>query len=150
MSSDERETISRRESPWRRFGIYALVLVLVFLLGLVPMWLAARSRARERDEAMRDLRVSKMENNLSSAVINARRGEYEPARQATSSFLTSLRAQCDASTQPSDLTRTQCDTLKPALDQRDEVITLLARSDPASADRLTEMYVLHQKAMTAP
>lgn len=150
MSSDERETISRRESPWRRFGIYALILVLVFLLGLVPMWLAARSRARERDDAMRDLRVSKMENNLSSAVINARRGEYEAARQAASSFLTSLRAQCEVSTEPPDFTRAQCDTLKPALDQRDELITLLARSDPASADRLTDVYVLHQKAMTTP
>lgn len=150
MSSDERETISRRDSPWRRFGIYAVILLAVFLLGLVPMWLTARSRARERDDAMRELRMSKMENNLSSAVINARRGEYEAARQATSSFLTSIGAQCDVSTEPSDLTRAQCDTLKPALDQRDEVITLLARSDPASADRLTNIYVLHQKAMTTP
>ena len=150
MSSDEREMISRRDSPWRRFGIYAVILLAVFLLGLVPMWLTARSRAKERDDAMRELRMSKMENNLSSAVINARRGEYEAARQATSSFLTSVGAQCDVSTEPSDLTRAQCDTLKPALDQRDEVITLLARSDPASADRLTNIYVLHQKAMTTP
>lgn len=150
MSSDEREMISRRDSPWRRFGIYAVILLAVFLLGLVPMWLTARSRAKERDDAMRELRMSKMENNLSSAVINARRGEYEAARQATSSFLTSIGAQCDVSTEPSDLTRAQCDTLKPALDQRDEVITLLARSDPASADRLTNIYVLHQKAMTTP
>lgn len=150
MSSDERETISRRDSPWRRFGIYAVILLAVFLLGLVPMWLTARSRAKERDDAMRELRMSKMENNLSSAVINARRGEYEAARQATSSFLTSVGAQCDVSTEASDLTRAQCDTLKPALDQRDEVITLLARSDPASADRLTNIYVLHQKAMTTP
>jgi len=150
MSSDERETISRRDSPWRRFGIYAVILLAVFLLGLVPMWLTARSRAKERDDAMRELRMSKIENNLSSAVINARRGEYEAARQATSSFLTSIGAQCDVSTESSDLTRAQCDTLKPALDQRDEVITLLARSDPASADRLTDIYVLHQKAMTTP
>lgn len=150
MSSDERETISRRDSPWRRFGIYAVILLAVFLLGLVPMWLTARSRAKERDDAIRELRMSKMENNLSSAVINARLGEYEAARQATSSFLTSIGAQCDVSTEPSDLTRAQCDTLKPALDQRDEVITLLARSDPASADRLTNIYVLHQKAMTTP
>ncbi len=150
MSSDERETISRRVTPWRRIGTYALIIVVVFMLGLVPMWLAARSRARERDEARRELRLSELENDLSSSVINARRGEYEPARQAASRFFTSLRAQCDKATEPSDLTPAHCETLRPALDQRDELITLLARSDPASADRLTELYVLHQKAMSAP
>jgi hypothetical protein len=150
MSSDERETTSRRASPLRRIGIYALIIVVVFMLGLVPMWLAARSRARERDDARRELRLSELENDLSSAVINARRGEYEPARQATSSFFTSLRAQCDTSTEPSDLTSAHCEKLRPVLDQRDELITLLARSDPASADRLTEIYVVYQKAMSTP
>ena len=148
MSSEE--TITRRESPLRRYAIYALILVVVFLLGLVPMWLSARSRARERDEARRELRLSKVENDLSSAVINARRGEYEPARQATSRFFNSLVTQCDPSTQTADLTRAQCDARPQPLAQRDEVITLLARSDPASADRLSDMYVLHQKAMSTP
>lgn len=150
MSSDERDTISRREIPWRRLAIYAVLLVAVFMLGLVPMWLAARNRARERDDAKHELRLSKMENDLSSAIINARRGEYEPARQAASRFFSSLREQCDTSTGPSDLTRAHCETLRPASDQRDEVITLLARSDPASADRLTEIYVLYQQAMNNP
>ena len=148
MSRDEQETV--RVNPWQRFGIYALILVVVFLLGLVPMWLTARSRARERDDARRELRLSEMENDLSAAVINARRGEYEPARQATSKFFTSLGAQCDVSTEPSDLTRAQCEALRPSLGQRDELITLLARSDPASADRLTQVYVTHEKAMSAP
>jgi hypothetical protein len=148
MSSEE--IITRRESPLRRYAIYALILVVVFLLGLVPMWLSARSRARERDEARRELRLSKVENDLSSAVINARRGEYEPARQATSSFFTSLVTQCDASSQPTDLTRAQCDALRQPLAQRDELITLLARSDPAAADRLSDVYVLYQQAMSTP
>ena len=150
MSSDERETISHRDSPLRRFAIYALILAVVFLLGLVPMWWTARNRAKERDDARRELRLSEMENDLSAAVINARRGEYEPARQATSRFFTTVRAQCDASTEPTDLSRAQCDALRPALDQRDELITLLARSDPASADRLTAIYVAHEKAMSVP
>ena len=150
MSSDEREVISRREEPWRRFAIYAVVLLVVFLLGLVPMWLAARSRARERDDARRELRLSKLENDLGSAAINARRGEYEPARQATSRFFKALGDQCDAITEPSDLTRANCEALRRALDQRDDLITLLARSDPASADRLTDTYILYQKTMNTP
>lgn len=150
MSSDEREVISHRGNTLRRFAIYALILVVVFMLGLVPMWLKARSHAKERDDARRQLRLSEIENDLSAAVINARRGEYEPARQATSRFFTSLREQCDVSTAPSDLTRAQCDSLRQVLDQRDELITLLARSDPAAADRLTGIYVAHEKAMSAP
>ena len=134
----------------KRIGIYALIVVVVFLLGLVPMWLSSRTCAKERDEAQRELRLSKLENDLSAAVINARRGEYELARQASSRLFTSLGAQCDASAAQSDLTRPQCETLRPALAQRDELITLLARNDPASADRLTDTYVSFQKAMSAP
>lgn len=149
MSSDERDIVAR-VNPWRRVGIYALILVVVFLLGLVPMWLSARSRARERDDARRELRLSKLENDIGSAAINSRRGEYEPARQAASRFFTSLRDQCDTSVEPSDVKPTQCETLRPALDQRDEVITLLARSDPAAADRLTQLYVSYLNAMGSP
>ena len=33
------------------------------------------------------------------------------------------------------------------LNQRDDVITLLARSDPASADRLSDLYVSYRAAV---
>ena len=148
MSSSEEITISPRPSPWRRLAIYALILVVVFLLGFVPMWLSARNRAKERDDAKRELRLSQIENDLGAAVITARRGDYEPARQAISRAFTSLQAQCGSSTGPSDMTSAQCETLRPALNQRDELITLLARSDPASADRLTDLYVSYKKAMS--
>jgi hypothetical protein len=39
------------------------VLVAVFLLGLIPMWLTARERAKERDAARRELCLSRMENS---------------------------------------------------------------------------------------
>lgn len=125
----------------RRIAIYAVVLLAVFLLGLVPMWLAARGRGAERDAAQRDLRLCRLENNLSSAAVDARRGEYERARMAASNFFTSLHEQVDQATQQSDLTAAQQESLRPLLNQRDDLITLLARSDPASADRLAELYV---------
>ena len=150
MSSSEGETISHRASPWRRFAIYALILVVVFLVGFVPMWLSARNRAKERDDVKRELRLSEIENDLGAGVINARRGDYEPARRAVSRLFTSLQAQCGSPTGPADLTSAQCETLRPALNQRDELITLLARSDPASADRLTDFYVLYTKAKNVP
>lgn len=131
----------------RRIIIYAVVLLAVFLLGLVPMWLVARGRASERDTAQRDLRLCRLENNLLAAAVDSRRGEYERARLAASSFFTSLREQVDLGSQPSDLTSAQKESLRPLLNQRDDLITLLARSDPAAADRLAEMYMSFRKGM---
>jgi hypothetical protein len=41
----------------------------------------------------------------------------------------------------------QRDALLPLLAPRDELITLLARSDPASADRLSNLYVVVRKVL---
>jgi hypothetical protein len=35
--------------------------------------------------------------------------------------------------------------VQPLFDQRDEIITLLARNDPASADRLSDLYASYRK-----
>ena len=145
MSNPENEVGQTGDGPRRRFIVYAIVLAAVFLIGLVPMWLVARGRGAERDAAQRDLRLCRLENNLSSAAVESRRGEYERARQAASDFFTSLRAQVDG--ESSDLTITQRDSLRPLMNQRDDLITLLARSDPAAADRLAELYVSFRKAM---
>ena len=87
-----------------------------------------------------------MENHLGSAVIHARRGDYEPARQAASQFYTSLRAEIDKG-DSSSLTRAQGQAMQSLFDGRDELITLLARSDPASADRLSDIFVAYRKVM---
>lgn len=145
MSTTEPEA-SRTGSPMlRRITIYAVVLLAVFLLGLVPMWLVARGWAADRDTAQRDLRLCRMENSLLSAVVDSGRGEYEPARLAASNFFSSLREQVDLASEPSDLTAAQKESLRPLLNQRDDLITLLARSDPASANRLAELYTAFKK-----
>ena len=149
MSNAEVETDDRTSRPMlRRLMIYGIVLLAVFLLGLVPMWFLARGRASERDKAQRELRLCRLENSVTTAAVEARRGEYERARLATSSFFTSLHEQVDVEGESSDLTSTQKESLRPLLNQRDDLITLLARSDPAAADRLTELYMSFQKAMS--
>ena len=148
MSTAEPEKNDRAGGATRRrIIIYAAVLVAAILIGLVPMWLVARQRGAERDAAQRNLRLCRLENDLASAVMNARRGEYEHARLAASSFFTSLLEQVDQIGRPSDLTDAQRNGLRPLLNQRDDIITLLARSDPAAADRLTELYMSLQTAM---
>lgn len=147
MSNAETEARTDTGGPSRRrVIIYAVVLLAVFLLGMVPMWLVARGRASERDTAQRDLRLCRLENNLLAAAVDSRRGEYERARLAASNFFTSLRQEVDLAS-PSDFTSAQKDGLRPLLNQRDDLITLLARSDPAAADRLAELYVSFRKGM---
>jgi len=130
----------------RRTVIYAAVLLVVFLFGFVPMWLNSREISTSLSQAERHLSVARIENTLSSAAIDARRGDYEPARQAASDFFTSLRAQSDAGTE-SVFSQTQREGLQSMLAPRDEIITLLARSDSASADRLSDLHVSYRQIM---
>jgi hypothetical protein len=148
--SEEVQPETVKSTPlMRRFIIYGAVLLAAFLLGLVPMWLKARQCAVSLAEADRQLFLVRMQHNLASAAIDARRGEYEPARQAASQFFTSVRAEIDEG-DASDLTQAQRQGVAPLLASRDELITLLARSDPASADRLSELYVKYRAALGQP
>jgi Na+-transporting NADH:ubiquinone oxidoreductase subunit NqrC len=136
-----------KSSAWlQRYLIYAAVLLIVFLLGLVPMWLKSRTAANSLADAQHQLALAKMQNDLASAVIDARRGDYEPARQALSRFFTSLRADLDQGNS-SNYTDAQRNSLQSMFAGRDELITLLARSDPAAADRLSDMFLAYRKTM---
>jgi hypothetical protein len=130
----------------QRFIIYAGVLLVIFALGFVPMWLKARAVTRNLVVAEHQLILVRMQSNLASAVIDARRGDYEPARQAASQFFTSLRVEIDKG-DTSDFTKAQREGMQPVFAGRDELITLLARSDPASADRLSDLFVAYRKIM---
>ena len=145
--SEDVEHVPRKSTPLtRRLATYAGVLLVVFLLGFVPMWLQARASSARLAEAERRLTLVGMQGDLASAAIDARRGDYEPARQAVSQFFTSLREEIDKG-DTSDFTQAQRAEVQPLFAGRDEIITLLARSDPASADRLSDLYVAYRKAM---
>lgn len=142
-----RQTGDGKLSPAVRIGIYIIVALIIFLLGLIPMWLKARAAASQRDAAQRELHLSRVQNMLASSAIDAQRGEYEPARQEASNFFTTLGEQLDKGETDATLTPQQRDSLKPLLTQRDDLITLLARSDPAAAPRLLEMHAAFRKAV---
>ena len=131
----------------RRAGIYLVIALAIFLVGLVPMWLKTRAQAGELQAAQRELRVSRAQNSVASAVIDARRAEYESARQSASDFFESLRRQTDEEGAAAALSAAQREGIKPLLAQRDDIITLLARSDPSSVERLTDAYVAYRKVL---
>lgn len=140
------EEVQRKpiKSSIQRYLIYAGVLLVVFLLGLIPMWLKGRTAANSLAEAEHQLALSKTQNDLASAAIDTRRGDYEPARQALSRFFTTLSADS------SNYTDAQRNSMQPLLAGRDELITLLARNDPAAADRLSDLFVSYRKIMVQP
>lgn len=116
--------------PRRR--AYLIGLLLAFLVGFLPMWFVAHSRASELADARVQLERMSLVDGISSAAFYAKRGEYETARQKTSAFFTSLLAQQSGEVLKTD----EKNALKPLLNQRDDVITVLARSDPGSVERL--------------
>ena len=146
MSEDLQRKPTTSSSGMQRYIIYAVVLLVVFLLGFIPMWLKARTAASSLAETERQLVLSKTQSDLASAVIDARRGDYEPARQALSRFFTSLSTERDKGVS-SSYTEAQLNVMQPLFAGRDELITLLARNDPASADRLSDLFVAYRKIM---
>ena len=130
--------------PWKRVALYATISVGFFLLGFVPIWFRAADAIEQRDAAQRGVRMAQLQNTLGAAVIEVQRGQYEPARQLTSDFYTNLRRQVDGDN-GALFAPPQREKLRSLLLERDELITLLARSDPAATDRLFNVYSTYHK-----
>jgi hypothetical protein len=133
-------------APGTRRILFLVALVAVYLVGFIPTWLKLRDQTAQREKAEHALGSTRIVKDLGSAAIDARRGQYEPARLEASAFFTAARVEIDQGSE-SALTQQQRDALVPLLAPRDEVITLLARSDPASADRLSNLYVAVRKIL---
>jgi hypothetical protein len=130
----------------RRTGLLLVALLAIFLLGFIPQWIKGRNQAASLKKAEHALTVTKIVKDLGSSAIDARRGEYEAARVEASTFFTAARFEIDQH-DASALTQQQRDSLAPLLAPRDELITLLARSDPASGDKLSNLYVAVRKVL---
>jgi hypothetical protein len=129
-----------------RLPLYAAILLLVFLLGFIPTCFVARRRGLERDTAQAALRISNLQNFLGNAIVDARAGNYELARQGTSDFFSNLASEIERG---SIFNATQERQLRSLLQERDDTITSLARSDPYSGDRLTKLYNQYREAITS-
>jgi len=146
MSQDVQPKPVKTTRWTRRVILYAALLLVAFLFGFIPMWWKSRECSGSLSEAEHQLSLARLQNALASAVIDARRGDYEPARQAASNFYTSLRAEIDRG-DASALSPAQRERVLPLLTRRDEIITLLARSDPVSAEQLSDLYVSYRKGV---
>jgi len=143
-SGPQRQT--EGSSLGRRALFYLAGITLIFLLGFLPMWFKVAHLEKERDAAQSALRLAQVQLALAAAAIDARRGEYEHARLSVIKFFTDVTAEMQR-TAGSSIPAAQRETLQPLLAQRDELVTLLARGDPASAERLANLYVAFRQAV---
>jgi len=135
-------TPAKKCSAWRP----VLILVGVFLVGFAPVWLKSSRLNGQLLRAERQVRLERIQLTFANAVLDARRGEYEPARQNMASFFSQVAAEQERGLD-SALPSESSDAIKVLLTQRDDLITLLARGDPASAERLATAYSNFRKAL---
>jgi hypothetical protein len=153
MSEKQEEAYAGRNSGpdnkrnWRLL-IYGVLLLIVFLVGFVPTCTIARRRGVERDTAQAALRMSNLQIAIGNAIVDARTGNYEPARQGMSEFFTNLGTEVGRE-RDSIFNSAQQTKLRTLLAERDATITALARSDPYSPDRLTKLYNQFREAVAA-
>lgn len=145
--SNEKNQSSWIQTMWqneftRRWIIRVIALFAAFLLGFVPMWLSSRENARNLALSQHELQRNQMQNTLALAVIDARRGEYEPARQSASTFFTQVRTELDNNT--NIFSADERTKIAEMFNARDEIITLLSRADSVGAERLSDFYTSYR------
>ena len=130
----------------RHFARQLALFIVAFMIGFLPMWAMFHERSSRLSAATHELNLARAQGALTSAVVDVQRGDYEPARDAASSFFTSLRAEAGGGA-GSPLSPAQVTALQPLLARRDDIITLLARSDPASLAQVSDLYVSYRAIM---
>lgn len=141
----ETDQIARREqvkTRFRQIGIGAGALLLGFLIGWAVQLGPKRAVETELDTAQRELEATRAElrmhglqTRIGAALAEALRGNYERGRQLMSSFYQDLEAAAPSVTAPAAQ-----EAIRQAVRERDEMITLLSRAAPESAQRLTMLY----------
>ena len=72
MSEDVQSKPVKATHFMRGVGIEAVLLLVVFLLGFIPMWLKSREAANRLSEAERHLNLARVQNALASAAVDTR------------------------------------------------------------------------------
>lgn len=123
-----------------RFLLLLLAGLLIYFIAYVPVKLQVRQLIRERDAARNAIRLKETQIALASATVDARRGEYEAGRQEAAEFFTFVSNELLKANE-SAFDAEDHAALEKLLSERDDLITLLARADPAAAERLSNLYL---------
>ena len=123
---------------------YGTCFLIGLLIGLLPVGVRLVQTQGERDSLQQQLSVAQLEMHLATAALMARHGDFTAARDAAIRFYAEAKRAADA---PDDaLSTAQVTYLQKVLTEREALISLLSRGDPAGAERSTAMYVAHRAA----
>jgi|GEM_PF-888001 len=147
-SQSEKRASVKINSGKRKLRWIGILVICMLIIWFIPFWLVITKNETQYKAAQRELNQSKLQNLIASAIVDAGRGEYETARQTASDFFSTLRIQIDAN-DASVFSQMQRESLKPLLIERDDIITLLARSDPAATERLTQIYLAYRQVVSS-
>lgn len=123
---------------------YGIGFLVGLVIGALPFGVRLFQAQRDRDVLQQQLQVAQLEMHLASAALMARHGDYTAAREAASQFFSAARQAADDP--DATLSAPQRSHLQAALAERDALVSLLSRGDPAGAERSTAMYVAHRAA----
>lgn len=118
-----------------------------FLLGFISIWLKLHRTNIALTNREKQLRLATIENHLALANYYACKGDYETALQSTSNFFTGLRLESDTM-EHSALSPLMIEAVYPLFENRDELISMLARQDQDSVERLSELYMTFRQIFT--
>ncbi len=143
--NDVRVKEKTAQSPLIRWGIFAAIVLIAFLIGLIPMLMQKWSVEGELAATQKQLRQTEIKGLLTGAIVEANRGEYEPARQNASNFFTRLDEERKKGND-GFLTEAERENMTPVFAVRDSIITMLAQRDTASVERLSNVYSTYLQA----
>ena len=120
--------------------ILVIALGLAFLAGFLPTWSLAGRHAAERDSARRALRLVQLEALVAAGTVDARRGQYDWARQSIHHWFIALRYELEQGSN-SCLSTAQRIALGPLLNRQEELMRALGRGEPSSVGSITAVYL---------
>ncbi len=145
-------TDQEAEGLIRRNLIYIILLVFVFLFGLSItgwQWWQTSSELKttntKLEETDKKLKREAIKGEISSAIVETQRGQFEIALKDTSSFFSNLRDEVDSENN-SAYTVEQKALLKPIFNERDQIIASVAKREKDSVERLTKIYLVYRNA----
>lgn len=125
----------------RRLALIAAAVVAALLL-FFPQWSRARRLDGELERTRHELKFARLEGRLGAALSESLRSNYERARQLMVEFYGELQGSVGTVRDAG-----QRRALDGILRERDEIITLLARANPESTQRLMLLYTSYFTAM---
>jgi hypothetical protein len=119
---------------WRQWAWMAIAVVAAFIIGFAWQGIRANQLDGRLGDTRQALTLHQLEGSLAAATLESQRDSYEIARQHASDFFTGLQGATEDA--PSGVRA----ELEAMAGQRDQIITMLSRGDPAAADILSGMY----------